>query len=179
MGPMGARRERRLMTYQILANTNRQVLDEIAAFVKRAADAERHHAEILHKGKKIATERSLYAANCLDQIAKDIGEQMEIVQPGEDNGAWLPIAEAPIKEGYEALVWDGFGVIAAFYSEPASLEDWWDDVGDEGEPPDLEGYAEYVKETPHGWVALNTVGITYIKPILFQPIPEAPAGAVG
>jgi hypothetical protein len=55
------------------SNESQDVVRQIAEFVQRAAAAERHHAAIMHAGKKIATERSTYTAAVLDGVASQIG----------------------------------------------------------------------------------------------------------
>lgn len=64
--------------YLLKATTDKDILNQIAEFIKSAASAERHHASRVHKGKKIARERSEYAARMLDQLAIDIRENMKI-----------------------------------------------------------------------------------------------------
>ena len=68
--------------YRILADDHCDVLREIADFVTRMANAERHHASIVHKGKKIGTAKAEHCARQLDHLAYTIRTQMQVITPG-------------------------------------------------------------------------------------------------
>jgi len=68
--------------YTIPADDYADVLREIAAFVKRMADAERHHAAIVYNGKKIETAKAEYCAKQLDHLSETIGTQMTVIGKG-------------------------------------------------------------------------------------------------
>lgn len=79
LSPVERRRLEVLRMYRIIAADYGDALREIAAFAKRMADAERHHASIVYKGKKIESAKAAHCANQLDYLAQTLSEQMEIV----------------------------------------------------------------------------------------------------
>jgi hypothetical protein len=119
-----------------------------------------------------------------------MSEETPIIYPGEGPGCEPPTIRVPIEPAFDAegwdmidsaprdgtpvLIWDRVAISMAHYEIPSTLEDWWDDVGDDG-PPDEDGYAEYVEDAPHGWVLYCTMGdegITY--PTHWHPLPKLP-----
>ena len=81
LGPVERRKE--AMYYRIHADDYSDVLRQIGEFVSRMAAAERHHASIVHKGKKIETAKAEHCAMQLDYLAETIMENMEVVVPGD------------------------------------------------------------------------------------------------
>lgn len=71
------------MTYRLLYDNEKDILEQISAFIRRAAAGERAFAKQVYHGKKIETDKREYAAKCLEQLARDISESMKLVLKSE------------------------------------------------------------------------------------------------